>query len=140
MESVPENVHVVDATVVWPQFNPELVAPVMVMPFQGDQWLGLAYAHVTVPHFGTTVVVIVVVVMVVVVVAVVVVGVVVVPVPVVVVVGNEQFLPLTDVYPLIQAHENVSGFVSFPVHSVYVPQSVLQSLTKITTGQQIIFK
>ena len=137
MESVPENVHVVDATVVWPQFNPELVAPVMVMPFQGDQWLGLAYAHVTVPHFGTTVVVTVVFVVVVVVVEVVVV---VVPVPVVVVVGNEQFLPLTDVYPLIQAHENVSGFVSFPVHSVYVPQSVLQSLTKITTGQQIIFK
>ena len=41
-ESVPENVHVVDATEVWPQFNPELVGPVIVMPFQGDQLLGLA--------------------------------------------------------------------------------------------------
>ena len=67
----------------------------------------------------------------VVVVTVVVVAVVVVPVPVVVVVGNEQFLPFTDTYPLIQAHENVSGFVSFPVHNVNVPQSVLQSLTRV---------
>ena len=52
-------------------------------------------------------------------------------VPVVVVTGKEQFLPLSEVYPLIHTQLNDSGFESFPVHSVKVPHSELQSFTKI---------